>query len=99
MSIHGFNCKKTYIQKNLDITIEILTFLSGFAISGNILQKGLITSKNLTETRKHTSVNLCTKSFFTKKIKYLIIEAVRCYKFDEFLYLQPILKGFVNYFI
>lgn len=26
------------------------TFLSGFAISGSILQKGLITSKNLTET-------------------------------------------------
>jgi len=28
-----------------------LTFRSGLAISGSILQKGLITSKNLTETK------------------------------------------------
>lgn len=31
---------------------QILTFRSGLAISGNILQNGLITSKNLTETKR-----------------------------------------------
>lgn len=30
-----------------------LTFLSGLAISGRILQKGLITSRNFTETKRN----------------------------------------------
>jgi len=34
-----------------------LTFRSGLAISGNILQKGLITSKNLTETKVNKQIH------------------------------------------
>lgn len=39
-----------YIKKYNDLSKQ-LTFRSGFAISGSILQKGLITSKNFTETK------------------------------------------------
>lgn len=43
-------------MSNLEYT-QILTLRSGLAISGSILQKGLITSKNLTETKINKQIN------------------------------------------
>lgn len=48
-----------------------LTFLSGFAISGNILQNGFITSRNLTASRMITLIN---HTFITQ---HSILEQIR----------------------
>lgn len=57
-----YDFKLTSVESLLYINFDVIcefrlthTFRSGFAISGRILQNGLITSKNLTEKRSNGS--------------------------------------------
>jgi len=45
------------------LNAQNFTFLSGLAISGSILQKGLITSKNLTEKNQKIISSVISPSF------------------------------------
>ena len=65
--------------------IQIFTFLSGFAISGNILQKGLITSKNFTvnTNRKYMYQNNVKNRYNLFDIVFAFIDKLKIFVYVD----------------
>lgn len=69
MSWNRASDENSHVNRKIGDVNGQLTFLSGFAISGNILQNGFITSRNFTEKRTNITLN---QAFITENQLYTI---------------------------